>query len=262
MASVSSVLPESTTTTSSAQAALSMASAICPASLSVMIVTVTRGTVVMLSQGCALSRRGRSLRRSLQGRFLDGLQIDDRAMEIQDVLQLHVAREREIALRLEYQKARRRAGLELSLLGLELALGQLTRRTRALHALLVRLDVARRGTNLRRNLQLLLAQTGRGLAPLQLNASEVRLSAAGSDRVADVQSSRPARILILEKVPENRSEAALCAPKHISSPGSERTDTALELRAAETLQAVIQLRADIRQHLVAVEANVDVVGLD
>src|SRR4030095_15577186 len=256
MASVSSVLPESTTTTSSAQAALSMASAICPASLSVMIVTVTRGTVVMLSQGCALSRRGRSLRlrRSLQGRFLDGLQIDDRAMEIQDVLQLHVAREREIALRLEYQKARRRAGLELSLLGLELALGQLTRRTRALHALLVRLDVARRGTNLRRNLQLLLAQTRRGLAPLQLNASEVRLSAAGSDRVADVQSSRPARILILEKVPENRSEAALCAPKHISSPGSERTDTALELRAAETLQAVIQLRADIRQHLVAVEA--------
>jgi hypothetical protein len=44
MASVSSTLPESTTMISSAQAALSMASAICAASSSVMMVTVTRGT--------------------------------------------------------------------------------------------------------------------------------------------------------------------------------------------------------------------------
>jgi hypothetical protein len=41
MATVSSVLPESTTRISSAHAALSMAPAMCRASLSVMMVTVT-----------------------------------------------------------------------------------------------------------------------------------------------------------------------------------------------------------------------------
>ena len=41
IATVSSVLPESTTRISSAHAALSMAAAMCRASLSVMMVTVT-----------------------------------------------------------------------------------------------------------------------------------------------------------------------------------------------------------------------------
>jgi hypothetical protein len=44
MATVSSVLPESTTTTSSAHAALSIAAPICAASFSVMMVTETLGT--------------------------------------------------------------------------------------------------------------------------------------------------------------------------------------------------------------------------
>src|SRR4029453_4557032 len=107
MATVSSMLPESTTMISSAQAALSIASAMCAASLSVMMVTVTRGTVVMLSHGRALrgsaALRGASTAlhgastalhgpAALQRHLLHGLQVNHRAMEIKALLQLHVAR--------------------------------------------------------------------------------------------------------------------------------------------------------------------------
>src|SRR5262245_56612816 len=112
MAMVLSALPESTTMISSAQAALSMASAICAASSSVMIVTVTRGTGQMLSHGCGLRASGTgrgtagpasgSDGPALQGCLLYRFQIDDRAVEIQYVLQLHVPRLREIALGLEH----------------------------------------------------------------------------------------------------------------------------------------------------------------
>src|SRR5262245_31670564 len=134
MAMVLSALPESTTMISSAQAALSMASAICAASSSVMIVTVTRGTGQMLSHGRGLRASGPargsagpargSAGRALQRCLLHGFQIDDRAMEIQYVLQLHVPRLREIALRLEHEEAGRGPRLELSLLSLETPLGE------------------------------------------------------------------------------------------------------------------------------------------
>jgi hypothetical protein len=42
----------------------------------------------------------------LQRCLLHRLEINRGAVEVQDVLQLHVARQREIALRLEHQEAR------------------------------------------------------------------------------------------------------------------------------------------------------------
>src|SRR5688572_2985136 len=184
MARVSSTLPESTTMISSAQAALSMASAMCVASSSVMIVTVTRGTVVMLSQG-----RGPAL----QGRVLHGFQIDDRAVEIQDVLQLVIACLRQIALRLEHQEARGRSRFELALLGLEAALGQLARRPRAHDTLLIRLHLACGDAHLCGDLELLIPELRLCLALFQSLSRQVGVGRTGADRIVDGQGRRPAR---------------------------------------------------------------------
>ena len=99
-----------------------------------------------------------------QGRLLHGLQVDDGTVEVQDVLQLHVPRLREIALGLEHEEARGRARLELALLRLEPPLGELARRSRALHALLVRLHLACGDTNLGDDLQFLIAKARLRLA--------------------------------------------------------------------------------------------------
>src|SRR5688572_13546408 len=128
MATVSSVLPQSMTRTSSAQAALSMAAPMWADSLSVMIVTETAGTNEMLPE------------RHLLHRF----EVDARLDVVENRAQLVVACLGEVALRLEDEEAGRRAGGELPLFGVETALGELARRPRGLDALLVGEDLARR----------------------------------------------------------------------------------------------------------------------
>jgi len=90
MATVSSVLPESTTSISSAQAALSIAAAMCRDSLSVMIVTVTGTCGILLPQ------------RNL----LNGFEVDPRLDEVEDRVQLVVLGDIQVPLRLEDKEVR------------------------------------------------------------------------------------------------------------------------------------------------------------
>src|SRR5262245_46465007 len=90
MATVSSVLPESTTRISSAQAALSIAAAMCRDSLSVMIVTVTDTCGILLPQ------------RNL----LNGFEVDLRLDEVENRVQLVVLGDIQVPLRLEDQEVR------------------------------------------------------------------------------------------------------------------------------------------------------------
>src|SRR5262245_49133649 len=115
MVAVPSVLSASTTITSSAQAALSMAAAMWSASLSVMIVTETFGTLGILPD-----RHQRNL--------LHRVEIHPRLVVVQDDAQLVVARLSQVSLRLEDEEVRGRAGGKLPLLGVETPLGELARR--------------------------------------------------------------------------------------------------------------------------------------
>ena len=160
MATVSSVLPESTTMISSAQAALSMAAAMCRfverddgdrdtrhGGHRNLTRDATRYGPARFQAAAYVGRdpdrrcapRGR--RPAAERHFLHGLEVDDRLVVVEDRAQLVVARLREVALGLEDEEARGRAGLELALLGLEPPLGQLPRRACRLHALLVGLHL-------------------------------------------------------------------------------------------------------------------------
>src|SRR5438132_1840107 len=166
MSAVPSLLPESTTRISSAKDAESMAAAMCAASLSVMIVTDSFGTHRILL--CRTGRRARRARRSRRAasprgpnrrrsrrctrrgadggrrgrgaggcdrpraagdrRELNRLEIDERPVVVENRAQLVIARLREVALRLEDEEVRRRAGRQLLLLGVEALRGELAGR--------------------------------------------------------------------------------------------------------------------------------------
>src|SRR5438132_2982382 len=163
MSAVPSLLPESTTRISSAKDAESMAAAMCAASLSVMIVTDSFGThrILLCRTGRragrarrAASPRGPNRRRSRRctrrgadggrrgrgaggcdrpraagdRRELNRLEIDERPVVVENRAQLVIARLREVALRLEDEEVRRRAGRQLLLLGVEALRGELAGR--------------------------------------------------------------------------------------------------------------------------------------
>ena len=72
------------------------------------------------------------------------------------------------------------------------------------------------------------------------------------------KADRPARELVGEQIAEHGSEAAL----RLAGDRSREAGAALELRAAEAGQPVVELRADVGQRLVAEVADVDVARLE
>src|SRR3712207_287287 len=76
--------------------------------------------------------RRRILPRNGERRLLDRLEIDGGPVVVEDRAQLVVARLRQVALRLEHEKARGGAGRELPLLRLQPTFGELARRARGL----------------------------------------------------------------------------------------------------------------------------------
>ena len=99
-------------------------------------------------------------------RLLDRLEIDDRAVVVENRAEFVVLRLREIPLGLEDEEAGRLAGGELLLLRLEPPLLQLARRLRARHALLVRRQRTRGVADLRGDLQLLILELRLRRAPV------------------------------------------------------------------------------------------------
>src|SRR5690349_3641121 len=68
--------------------------------------------------------------------LLDGLEVDDRALEVEDGLQLVIPRLRQVPLGLEDEEVRGRAGGELALLRVQPALSELARGAGRIDALL------------------------------------------------------------------------------------------------------------------------------
>src|SRR5688500_17980608 len=161
--------------TSSAKEALSMAAAMCEASLRVMIVTEWAGTTRILPD--------RHLLRRFEGH--------DRLAVVEDRAQLVRARLREVALRLDHDRGRARARRHLALSGGEPPLGQIACRSARLHALLVGHHLPRALTDLGFPLELLVADLRLRLRVLQARARERHLRLAPADRITHVQAGGP-----------------------------------------------------------------------
>src|SRR5256885_2470188 len=137
MATVASLLSESTTTISSAQATDFSASPMSVASFLVMTVTDSFGTEGECTLSAA-SDDSAGLQRAVAGGgdaadisadrdFLDGLEVDERLVVIRDRLKLGRAGEREIPLRLQDEERRPQTRRQLLLFRLELLLLQIGR---------------------------------------------------------------------------------------------------------------------------------------
>ena len=111
---------------------------------------------------------------------------------------------------------------------------------------------------LSRHLQLLTAKLRDRLGLLHLRSSEVGFLRARSERIADGELCGPVREIVREQISEHGTEASL----RLSDDRSGESRTALELRAAETLQPVVELRVHLRKRLVALIAHVDVGDLE
>ena len=282
MATVSSVLPQSTTTISSAQTALSMAAPMWSASFMVMMVTVTGGTGGILPSGFGLRLRARGLR--LLGLTRPGarsLQPEPLAASAARPLAGSPAPSRSRrptgcsrgwrAARCCGPRARSRCAWNTTKLvdvpAASLRCSASSRRSasdrddaraspRASGSVCTCRAASRTCVD---DLQLLVLQLRLRLAVLQARAGQAGLGLAGAERIADVERRRPGRKVVGEQVAEHRAEAALRLADDVAGARAEGADAALQLRAAEARQAVVEAGGDLGQRLVAQEADVDVV---
>src|SRR5688572_6814020 len=109
MAAVLSMLSLSTTTISSAHERLSRAAWMFAASLKVMTVAVTGTATSLTCLGCV---RVLGCLLPEQRRLLDGGVVDHRFRVFDEREQLAVARDVQVALRLQHEEAARKSGLE------------------------------------------------------------------------------------------------------------------------------------------------------
>src|SRR4029077_2540843 len=162
-----------------------------------------------VSSFAASARRepgGRQLSRDAgDRRDLDGFEVDERLVVVQDRLDLDHPRLRQIALKLRDEERRRHAGGEFLFLGVELLLLQLARGTRRLHALLVGVHVASGRSNLRGDDQLHVLELRLRLLVFEVRTGEVRMRRGRAERVADLEAEAPLRIGVAEDVAERRA---------------------------------------------------------
>src|SRR5262245_5152716 len=116
---------------------------------------------------------GRHSRRRRAADLLDRLEVDPGLLVVELRLQLRIACDGEVALRLDHVEVRRHADLEPLLLGVEALLGQLAREPRRLDALPVLIELHRGLPDLAHDLQLGAAQALDGLLALEARARVV-----------------------------------------------------------------------------------------
>src|SRR5207247_10013295 len=141
--------------------------------------------------------------------LLHGLEVDERFVVVGDRAHLRRPRRGEIALRLEDKERFADSRGELLFFGGEPLFGELARRARRLHALLVRFDLTRRAAHLRDDLHFDIPQLRLRLLVLELRALEVGLGRARPERISDLHADRPRRVGALKDVAQHRSEAAI-----------------------------------------------------
>src|SRR5438132_6765597 len=164
--------------------------------------------------GCGRSRRGGRRRSSHRIRaalaawacLLQRLEVDKREIVREDSGHLVRFRLREIALRLDDEKARRHPDLESLSLGIEPLLRKLARRARRLDALAVHLDLPPGVADLLHCAGLGALQAILGLHALELRTRVVGFLGARADWIADAHANRPRRVLIREQLVENVAE--------------------------------------------------------
>src|SRR5262245_20076403 len=255
IATVSSVLDESTTMSSSAHATDASASPTSAASFLVMTVTESFGTRrsvtdgdwgtwglgtgaesvvpsplvpdVLLSPEDSVRRhrarpcRGNAAATAAERHLLHGLEIDQRLVVVGNRLDFGGAGEREVALRLEDEEGRGHSRRQLLFLGFQLFLLQFARCPRRLDALLVGLHVARDTAHLCRHLHFEVLQLCLRLLELEPHPCQVGVRDVGAKGVVDRDADGPIRIRVLEDVAEHRPESALRDDAPRRGPGDD-----------------------------------------
>ena len=108
-------------------------------------------------------------------------------------LQLVVSRDREIALRLDHQEARRHSNFEALLFGVETLFGEFAAELRRVDPLAVLLDPQRRIPNLTHRDKLNIPQAGLRLVPFDPGPCQVGLFRALPERICHRHADRPGR---------------------------------------------------------------------
>src|SRR2546428_2841087 len=181
------------------------------------ITTTTNACFMLLTAAAAATRRPRGCGgggaataaggedgdvRALERRLLEAFELDERFAVVQNLPQLRVPSVRQIALRLDDEVIRRHADFELTLLGFELLLRELTCGLRGLDRLTAVLNVDRRVGDVGRNLQLDLLELRLHLIQLHPRARHGRFLRAETDRIRDIQLARQSRVLLGEDGPQ------------------------------------------------------------
>ena len=168
---------------------------------------------------------------------------DDRELIVEQCLELVVSRDREVALRLNDQEARRHPDLESTLLGVHALLGQLAAGFRRLDPLPVLLETKRRRAHFTNSEDFVAAQTSRGLIALEPRPREVRFGGAVSQRIAEREAERPGRIVVAEHLSEDAAETRVDRTDH----GSRKTAFANQARSARSGRVEVCLHPQVRQ---------------